>query len=287
MYSWYNTDPFRKFLTNELGPEKGQQFWRDHIMWTSPMSAANSVDKEIAKGTWAHLLSDQPDNLMQRFFDTKNLPEGMGHVAHTTAHGAGVRNLLDTNLQRFWKENNPEQKIGAYAWQKMMDAFGVGVPDAHNVRSFGLPDVRPLVLKVDKKKGKAEWVPDGGSINRAEFGPLNAWAERNIAKPLGMTPGTVQPVSWGAFSNATGVETPIGAPYAELVLQGARKAAERRGVSPKQALLDYVHKTGPDAYLGQADIGLLGGIGAATGGGLYAAKKSGLLDDDEKKKKRQ
>ena len=264
MPGWYVTNPLLDRAKRLLGPEEGERWFLAHHKFASPMSAMNDVQSEIAKGTFTHLLAGQ--NNLDEFFDVGRLPAGLNHPAHTTAHAAGVRNMMESGGERFWSAANPSPKTPNYYMSKTGQNWYWPTGDAHFVRATGLPDVRPRVI--ERETGTR--IPDASSIGKTEAFPVGKWFTNDVAAPLGLTGNVGHPVLWGAMASRTGVESAIGAPYLEILASNTRRSATRQGISPQDALDNYIlisagRRPGDPrrAYLG-ALTALGVGVGAAT-----------------------
>jgi hypothetical protein len=262
MAGWYMTEPMLNRPLELLGPTEGAKFFREHHLYASPMSAMNDVAGEIKKGSFAHLLAGQ--GRLDEFFDTKTLPYGMNHPAHTTAHAAGVKNMQRTGGDRFWQDKNTSQKTPVYFHTKTGENSFWPTSDAHFVRATGLPDVRPKIL--DKDTG--ERIVDASSIGKTEMAPLGEWFNKDVTSPLGLTGGVGQPILWGGMASRTGVESAIGAPYLELLTNQIEKSAKRQGITPQEAWDNYIlgasGKKSIDPYKGYLGMLLGGAVGAGA-----------------------
>jgi hypothetical protein len=80
---------------------------------------------------------------------------------------------------------------------------------------------------------------------------------------------------WGAMASRTGVESAIGAPYLEILSENVAKAAKRQGITPQEALDNYIlgaaGKKSVDPY--KAYLGMLLGGAVGTGSLLGSGKE--------------
>jgi len=269
---WYETDPMLQDAIRVLGPELGRKVYLEHHRFTSPMSVLSTVDKEVNKGTLAHLL--HAARRSDEFYPKENMPAGIGGLAHSSSHSAGFRNLVNSQGERFWNPLDPPQKTGPYYHTKTGQNYELPVGDSHWGRGVALPDVRKWV-----KNQKGILVPDDSSIGKTEAGILLPWYHKKVAEPLGLTGGVAQPLQWGGMSSRTNVESAIGAPLAEITAVQVAKSAKRQGISPREALDNYWRAA---AGLIPADpfkryLGLLGGASVLGGGVLSDA----VLDEEQ------
>lgn len=250
MDAWYNMDP-ALWRLREISDTPEQDFLR-YNTFSGMASPGSDVLTETRRGTAARWLADQG-----RFDDfekyggnvrLKGAPEDMldipGHPYHSTSQALPMRTYNETGLI-----DMQSPKVPAYIQSSqptdLGGTWGLPVGDAHWSRAVGLGDTR----------GGKDF---GASVSTPELQTLRPWWS-GISSDLGIQEVPAQARAWGAFSHATGVDTPVGAPKLELLARQIVETARRRGMDPR-ALRDMV-------LTGRASAGV---AGAAVGGGLLA-----------------
>ena len=268
-YGWYWNEPLKQRYQQLWGPEEGARRFDQFMQHGSVMSAGAPVPLEIRRASMMDMLANEGregdflagnltsgENLMKTFpgmFDDLQHAGGYGHIYHRTAHVPGLQRMSDTG--RFFDEAKAMEapKTPNYYYSKTGENIMWPTADAHFVRGTGLADVR---------SGK----DTGGSINKGETGRVREFFRNEVANPLGMEGSPAQALMWNVLAPQTGVKTQVGKPYLELMTDAAEREAKRRGITPQQALDEFI--------LGRGRLGM-SVPGAVVGGGLY-----GLLDEE-------
>jgi hypothetical protein len=163
------------------------------------------------------------------FLDPRNMPKGYGHAYHTTAHNAGVRNMIERGDFRPVKlKDAPKTRV--YYGSRTGENLDVPTADAHFVRGIGLADLRPSTKADDF----------GSSISATELDPVAQWYRSAVADPLGMRASPAQALQWNAMGTSTGVETELGVPFLELVARRIGQVAEKEGVKPTKVRDEFI-----------------------------------------------
>jgi hypothetical protein len=234
MQGWYVMDPVYRQLEEMYGPDEAlKQF--DELNTLMGIHSANSdVMTEINLGTSANWLNQQGrlDDYIQYggAAETPGRPEDMtgilGHMAHKTAHSVPTLNYLLNG--RLSKEAKTPAYIAASRTPEMGMNTNFAVGDAHFSRGIGLGDVRPFTPLGDTEKYGASWT-------MPEAMQLRDWFSNDVAKQVGMQAVPAQASLWGALSGATGVDTAVGVPKLELLVQSIMQTARRLNISPEKA----------------------------------------------------
>ena len=224
-YGWYQSEPLRqRFIQlNENGAKDFDRF----SQLGAALSPSTAVPKEIERSSVAYLMDKQ--GRLSDFLDPRNMPKGYGHAYHTTAHNAGVRNILERGDFR------PEQlkmapKTRVYYGSRTGENLDVPTADAHFVRGIGLADLRPATKADDF----------GSSISATELDPVTQWYRGDVASPIGMRASPAQALQWNAMGTSTGVETELGVPFLELLSRRIGDVAAKEGVSPLKVRDEFI-----------------------------------------------
>jgi hypothetical protein len=163
------------------------------------------------------------------FLDPRNMPKGYGHAYHTTAHNAGVRNILEsgdfrpTNLKM-------APKTRVYYGSRTGENLDVPTADAHFVRGIGLADLRPATKADDF----------GSSISATELDPVTRWYRDDVASPIDMRASPAQALQWNAMGTSTGVETELGVPFLELLSRRIGDIAAKENLDPLKVRDEFI-----------------------------------------------
>ena len=234
MVGWYVMDQLHRAVEKVLGKGKAADAAYSRLNHFMGMASPGSdVVTELKRGTAAHMMDTQGRfNEFEKYGGQaegargKKFPTEMedvpGHPYHSTAQAGPMRRYVDTGAG----PQAPKTSMYVAASERgKSPGFQnkVLVGDSHFSRGFGLSDVRTAK-------------DFSGSISGPELRDLHPWYHEHVAKPSGLPATSAQAVQWGALSHETGVETPVGAPKLELFAQQVKKAAERMGITPKEAL---------------------------------------------------
>jgi hypothetical protein len=187
----------------------------------SPQSA---VPHEIKRASLANYAFEQGDpNLFY-----KNYPPGYGHLSHTGSHSQSARRIRETG--QLFPPGYPLQQSPKVRHYDAAKRGQVGDPtaDAHFARGIGLPDVRSMMKTRDRGM-----VPNAGSLSQTEYFPIREWYKNQVANPVGLPGSPAQAIQWNVMGSSTGVDSPLSAPYLELLSDAIAKQAYKRGVSPQ------------------------------------------------------
>jgi hypothetical protein len=245
MVGWYEMGALHDAVQRVLGKGKlADKAYSRLNTFMGMASPGSEVESELSRGTAAHMMASKGEfGKFERYGGNpstraamKNAPELAevpGHPYHSTAHTIPMRRFVETG------EGARAPKTAAYiaasenpkspAYQNK-----VLVGDSHFSRGVGLSDVRSAK-------------DFSGSVSGPELGTLHPWYHENVAKPSGLPATSAQAVQWGALSAETGVTTPVGAPKLELFARAVKKAADRLGITPREALERIIKGT---AYAG-------------------------------------
>lgn len=262
MASWYTTDPLYDQFKRLWGDDAAEEFKRFNV-FTGMSSPGSPVLDELARGTAANWLAGQ--GRFDDFVKYGGMRPGVtppadmakvpGHVYHKTAQAGPMQKYVDTGEVKMGSAKVPSYITGSGVPETgFQTQYPVG--DAHWARVMGLPDVR------NPSRAGGVLKPATASASVPEMVSLTPWFRDEIATPAGLEPVPAQGIIWGAGSNATGVDSPIGAPKLELLAMQIMKASKRLGISPEEARDMVIRR---QTYAGKALPGYLGGLGAATG----------------------
>jgi hypothetical protein len=224
-YGWYQSEPLRQRFI-ELNPNGARDFDRFSQLGAA-LSPSTAVPKEIERSSVAYLMDKE--GRLSDFLDPRNMPKGYGHAYHTTAHNAGVRNMIERGDFRPVKlKDAPKTRV--YYGSRTGENLDVPTADAHFVRGIGLADLRPATKTDDF----------GSSISATELDPVAQWYRSAVADPLGMRASPAQALQWNAMGTSTGVETELGVPFLELVARRIGQVAEKEGVKPTKVRDEFI-----------------------------------------------
>lgn len=231
MLGWYQMQPLYDDFKRIWGDQAPQKF-RDFNAFTGMSSSGSDVMTELNRGSGAYMAHTNPNYNIEDFYSMggKNeagrpawMSEISGHPFHSTAHTNPMMKYLRDGMI-----NMDTGKVPSYIHALGVPETGfqreIPVADAHFARASGLPDIRN------------NWSPDLTNATISEVQALTQPYSRNIAQNLGIAPVQSQALQWGAYAPLTGVDTAIGAPKLELLAELARRTAERRGTSVRDAL---------------------------------------------------
>lgn len=252
MRGWYMMHPAFKKLEQEFGTDQAVNMLNRFNAFTGMTSPGSDVISELNRGTAANYLNNQGRfDLFQKYggySDDKrgaNFPaelrDVIGHPYHKTAHVSPMLKYLESGEMQM---ESPKVPLYIQSSGVPETGFQTALPvgDAHFVRGAGLAHARPW------KNVKGEAMPNGDSITNTELQSLGDWYRNHIAGALGWESVPSQAMQWGAFHQATGVKTPVGAPKLELIADQVAQDALRRGLDPNRHLIDVLSGQG---YIGR------------------------------------
>jgi hypothetical protein len=268
MIPWYFMDPAFERMSQLMGPEAAAAEYMRRETINSLMSPGSDVLTELNRGSRAAWLQKQgrfdeflqyggnPNQwIMQPGWNAPRQPFGLdpemqgllGHAYHSTSQAPVVGRYLETGSL------GGADKVPSYTMAGRPSALGYQwdrpVGDAHFSRAIGLADVRP-----NKSYAQSATIP--------EMKVITPWWNEQIANPLGLQAVPAQALAWGTFGPQTGVQTAVGQPKLELMADAIAKTAHKTGMPIEKVRDMYLMG---DMPIGNADIGLLGGMAGAGG----------------------
>ena len=223
MVAWYNMDPAYQRL-KQISNDPALAFTRMNT-FSGMASPGSDVMTELRRGSAARYLDEQGRfGDFERFGTNPNAPgapEDMrglpGHPYSKTAHAIPMREFSDTG-----EIGIKAPKVPPYIQSSVPAELGgtwtVPVGDAHWSRGVGLADTR---------RGQDY----AASVSTPELTTLMPWWS-GISRDVGVQEVPAQALAWGAFSRATGVETPVGAPKLELLARAIVNRARELTLDP-------------------------------------------------------
>jgi hypothetical protein len=258
MHGWYVMDPAYQRLVELHGPEEGARLYRRLNTFTGIASSGSSVPTELNRGT-AALVMDNLGRLDEfgRFGGVgkelagKGYPAELaavkGHAYHSTSQYPAMERFAQTG-EHGMKSAKVPTYIATSTPPELGNFTDLPVADGHFTRAIGLPDTR---------LGESD---PSAAMTMGEYKSVAPWFRDSVANEAGLESAQAQPVLWGAFSQHTGVDTPVGAPKLELLAQSIMETARRLKISPELAR-DLVLAGKEHAY---AEGGLVSALGAAA-----------------------
>jgi hypothetical protein len=268
--NWYNADPLRAAFNKELGSKGDEAFrkYMDMVAATSPRSEVGANARN-ASYYYSRLMQGEP---MPAVGD-KN-PQPYGHLA---------QRLHQMNAERVAGEgwdalNNP--KPASF----VENLTGNQQPVTVDTHAFRLPAILaqdPRFLETafqvgkDAPKQNIQAMVASGEVPIADAAARPAWWQaqpkaneygamekyyQGLGKDLGLTPAQTQASAWVGGGKLTGLASDESKPFLRFLEDRVDLTAEKRGVTTKQALRDFIRGKSP----------LLGFGGAAAMGGLAA-----------------
>lgn len=280
MRGWYVGDPMQDRLRELTGSTEEAARRYDRLNNFSAMASPGSdVMTEINRGSFAHWLDAEGrfedfmkyGNATSRPDDLKGL---MGHPYHTTAH---VKPMAKYREHGEIISTAPKVPTYHRSFGTPETGFQTRLPvgDAHWSRGVGLADTR---TNKDFRK----------SASHPEMVSLGPWWADDVAAEAGLEGVPAQATLWGALSQATGVDSPVGSPKLELITDAIGNTARDRGMSPAlvrdkylmgEMPLDGRFRGDQGGFVDSNLLRLLGLGGGAAAAGWIA---SGGDEDEEK-----
>lgn len=222
-YGWYESEPLLNKYVQMFGEEEGMRRFKQHHGLGAALSPSTDVSTEIRRMSLANMLKES--GRLGEFIDKSAIPQGAGHAYHTTAHTAGIKNLMESGLP-FPSELQSAPKVRNYYYSRTGENTAYPTIDAHMARQIGLADVRPT--------------ENYGSIGPTENKAIRDWFSNTVANKIGMEGSPAQALLWNAAGSKSGVETALGAPYLELLTKGIQNQAFRTGKTPQTVLDEFL-----------------------------------------------
>jgi hypothetical protein len=261
---WYNADPLRQAFIDELGKQGDPRFkqYMDMVAATSPRSDVGTNVRN-ASYYYNRLVNDQG---MPDVGDPN--PQPYGHMA---------QRLHQMNAQRVagdgWDPlNNP--KPASFA----QNLTGNQAPVTADTHAFRLPSILaqdPRFLETDYQSAKnapkqniqqmvlsgqmsmedaakqpAFWQPQPKAN---EYGAMENYY-KGLASDAGISPAQAQAAAWVGGGQTTGLASDATKPFIGFVEDRANKTADARGISPQEALSQFIRGKKPLLGLGSAAL---------------------------------
>ena len=232
--AWYNLDPLREVFVDELGVMKGDEQFKRYTDFLAATSPREKVKQNVKRGSLFHYLERQGEpfahlrNPGKVGDPTQEIPAGYGSLGHETQ-----RHLLKDLEGGGHFSGLTRPKVSSFAENLSGNQWPITI-DTHNIKAL-----------------------TGGKWSRsptpAEYGYIENF-EADIADKLGMTPAQFQASVWVGAGAETGVADVR--PFIDVFNDVVVETAEKRGITPAEALKQFVRGEKP----------LLGLAAAITGG---------------------
>jgi hypothetical protein len=209
---WYNTEPLRASFRDILGDEAGQQAYSRYMDLVASTSPRSKVAENARNASYYYTQAQQGLPITD-----PPLPAPYGHMAQRL-HIQNARNVLDNG--GFPVLQNP--KPASFSQNLQGNQLPVTI-DAHNARLLGMTDTM----------GRPVDVPEPSA-----YGFLERLQQEEAAK-MGMTPAQYQASAWVGGGEQTGLKSTAD-PFLKVLEDRVRLTAGKRGVTPQQALIDFV-----------------------------------------------
>lgn len=230
-YGWYNMEPMQQQMLALFGPEEGARRMAQLRQLGSGVSPQSAVPSEIKRASLANYAIEQGNPSL--FYDKAQLPPGYGHLSHTGSHSQSARRIQETG--QLFPPGYPLQRSPKVRHYDAAKRGQVGNPtaDAHFARGVGLPDVRPMMTARNLATGQRSKVPNAGSLSETEYYPIREWYRDKVAAPVGLPGSPAQAIQWNVMGTSTGVDSPLSAPYLELLSDAITRRAHKLGIKPE------------------------------------------------------
>jgi hypothetical protein len=269
--TFYGTEPLRDAFMQELGRDKGQAGFARYMDFASGASPRSKVPENARNASYYYVL-DAQGKPMPAIGDAN--PQPYGHLAQRL-HQQNANTIADGGWDVF---RNPKPPSFSQNLQGNLRPVTV---DAHAFKAPAMLSEDPRFLQGSFKPGK-----DLPTINPSKMfasGKLSMedalkeptyWAARpnaneymamedyykRLSRAAGFPePGVAQAAGWSGGGEMTGLGSPAGDPFIRAVENRANITADARGISPAEALSQFMRGKKP-----------LLGLGGATLGGLAA-----------------
>jgi hypothetical protein len=260
---WYNAEPLRQHFISELGDTAGNQRFQQYMDMVAATSPRSDVGTNVRNASYYYnrLVNDQG---MPDVGDAN--PQPYGHMA---------QRLHQMNAQRVagagWDPlNNP--KPASF----VQDLVGNQQPVAVDTHAFRLPGMLaqdPRFLETAYQSSKdapkqniAQMVLSGRmSMEDAlkqpaywqaqpkanEYGAMEQYY-KGLAQDAGVSPAQAQAAAWVGGGQTTGLASDASKPFIGFVEDRANKTADARGLTPAEALSQFIRGKKPLLGLGAA-----------------------------------
>jgi hypothetical protein len=276
---WYNAEPLRLAFVKELGEQEGNEIFKRYMSIVGATSAGSEVGQNVRAGSYYHFKERAGEPVQS----SKDLISPYGHKMQQ-AHVSGYRGLGEhgegTTL-------NPETQPKRSSFVENLGGNQQPVTiDKHNVRLIAMLSKNPEFLntttvadvnypKLGIVKGESRnWRDEvkSGRITMDQaiehphmwqdtpdpvhYGALEAWQQK-LAKEMGLTPAQFQAALWVGGGRVTGLRS-LPTSFMGIVENRLAQTAQKRGITPQQALQDWITNKAPLLSVGAAGGGLLG-----------------------------
>lgn len=263
---WYNADPLRQSFIDELGKQGEPRFkqYMDLVAATSPRSDVGTNVRN-ASYYYNRLLNGEP----MPDVGTPN-PQPYGHMAQRL-HQQNAQTVAGGGWDPL---QNP--KPASFAQDLMGNQQPVAV-DTHAFRLPGILSQDPRFLETayqsskDAPKQNIQQMVLSGQMSMEdalkqpsywqaqpkanEYGAMEQYYQ-GLARDAGLSPGQTQAAAWVGGGQTTGLASDSSKPFIGFVEDRANKTADARGLSPAEALSQFIR--------GKAPLLGVGAAGAAT-----------------------
>jgi hypothetical protein len=282
---WYNAEPLRNHFVTELGEEEGNKQFNRFMSIVGPTSAGSDVGQNVRTASY-YLTQERAGTPVK---SKEDLIHPYGHKMQ----GEHIRAYGDLDLNEGGAlDPGTQPKRASFVANLQGNQEPVTV-DKHNIRLIGMLSQNPAFLNTALKadvnypnlnvtKGETRnWRDEvtGGNVsmeqalqhphmwqdvpNPLHYGALEDW-QKGIAKGMGLTPAQFQAALWVGGGRITGLRS-LPTSFMGTVENRLANTAAKRGGTPQQALLDFIHGRHPL-------------LTPALTAGLGAGALSGLLD---------
>jgi hypothetical protein len=269
---WYNAEPLRQAFVSELGQDEGNAVFSKYMSTVGAVSAGSDVAQNIRTGSYYNVRERQGDPVQGKQnakgrWQPIDVEKPYGHKMQDTQYG-GYRDIADGEPL----DPQMRPKRASFDTNLQGNQYPVTV-DKHNLRLIGMlsqhPDFLNTKIKADVNFPSIG-VAKGESINFREalktgrvtmdqllqipqawkdvpdanhYGALEAM-QQSLAQEMGLSPAQLQAALWVGGGRATGLKSLptsfMGALEGKLV-----NTAQKRGISPTEALLEFVRGQKP------------------------------------------
>jgi hypothetical protein len=263
---WYNADPLRQAFIDELGKQGDPQF-KQYMDLVAATSNRSEVGANVRNASYYYnrLVNGEP----MPDVGTPN-PQPYGHLAQRQ-HQMNAQTVAGGGWDPL---QNP--KPASFA----QDLMGNQQPVAVDTHAFRLPsilsqdprfletayqssktapkqNIQQMVLSgqmsmEDALKQPAYWQ---AQPKANEYGAMEQYY-KGLANDAGLTPAQAQAAAWVGGGQQTGLASDASKPFIGFVEDRANKTADVRGLSPAEALSQFIR--------GKAPLLGVGAAGAAT-----------------------
>jgi hypothetical protein len=270
--TFYGTEPLRDAFMQELGRGKGQEQFKRYMDFASGASPRSKVPENARNASYYYVL-DAQGKPMPAIGDANPAP--YGHLAQRL-HQQNANTIVEGGWDLF---RNPKPPSFSENLQGNLRPVTV---DAHAFKAPAMLSEDPRFLLGSFKPAK-----DAPTINPSKMfasGKLSMedalkqptyWAARpndneylamenyykRLSREAGFPePGVAQAAGWSGGGEMTGLGSPAGDPFIRAVENRANITAEKRGISPAEALSQMMRGKAP--FLGLGGAAVMGGLAA-------------------------